>query len=78
MVAPNRHTSACRLCGLPIGWTVNADGKRKPFDLNPDGSLSRTSHFLTCKVFLQQCAEKTAEKRRKREAEEDKRQMKLF
>lgn len=54
------------------------EGKRKPFDLNPDGSLSRTSHFLTCKVFLQQCAEKTAEKRRKREAEEDKRQGRLF
>lgn len=70
--------SACKLCGRSIGWVRNADGRRKPFDLNPDGSLSNVSHFLTCVVYRARCAARDAFARKRREAEEDKRQGRLF
>ncbi len=78
MSVPHPDTSACRLCHLPIGWVRLLDGRRKPYDLNPDGSLSSTSHFLTCKAYRDQCAAKDARERRKREAEEEQRQGRLF
>ena len=78
MSAPHPDTSPCRLCRLPIGWIVTLDGQRKPYDLNPDGSLSATSHFLTCTVYRQRMAERDAARRKAREAEEEKRQGRLF
>ncbi|MBR3583600.1 MAG: hypothetical protein IKO01_09210 [Kiritimatiellae bacterium] len=78
MTTPWHDTSACRLCGRPIGWVRKLDGRRKPFDLEPDGSLSNTSHFLTCTVYRQRCADRDAAARRKREAEEERRQGRLF
>ncbi len=35
------HKTKCRSCCAPIFWTVNANGKRNPVDVEPtiDGSL---------------------------------------
>lgn len=78
MSAPHHDTSPCRLCRLPIGWVTQLDGRRKPFDLNPDGSLSATSHFLTCTVYRDRCAKRDAEKRKAKAAEEERMQGRLF
>ena len=70
-------TSTCRLCRCRIGWLKTPDGKRKPFDLNADGSLGK-SHFLTCEPYRKMCEKRDAERRKKRAAEEERVQGRLF
>lgn len=70
-------TSFCKLCHVRIGWAVTARG-RKPYDLNPDGSLSDVSHFLTCPVWREQCKQRDERDRRQRKFEEERRQGRLF
>lgn len=68
---------ACRLCGRMIGW-AREDGTRKgPFDLLADGTQG-PSHLLTCAPYRARLADREAEERRKREAEADRRQGRLF
>jgi len=38
------------LCNAPIWWgTTKANGKRCPFDIQPDGTRTATSHWRTCR-----------------------------
>lgn len=80
--AANRpDRSWCRLCGRLIAWTRTADGRRKPFDVLPGGGLGK-SHFLTCKPYREQCAERDRARKaarvRARAADQERRQGRLF
>ena len=46
------RTTHCNqpMCHAQIWWGVTrANGKRCPFDIQPDGTRTGTSHWLTCR-----------------------------
>jgi hypothetical protein len=44
-----RHrVSTCRACGIPVWWDTTFRGKRRPMNVNLDGTTSAECHFDTC------------------------------
>lgn len=68
---------ACRLCGRMIGWTRTPSGRKGPFDLLADGTAGE-AHRLTCAPYRARLADREAKERRRREAEADRAQGRLF
>ena len=39
---------ACRSCGKALYFSFTSGGKRAPFEIDADGSPTRTNHFTNC------------------------------
>ena len=54
----------CRLCGRPILWLFDANGKLKPYDADVKGR----SHFTTCPEWREMCRKRDEARRAAKDA----------